>query len=377
MIDVARLNELPNPSQPSETIVDNFSQQSDDAPESMQVDQSSEKRTLRRRKEKVHKNLKRGVNEKEIEAKDTEQDRHMIFNQVREKMQERITLKKKSDPGKFAVPCLVKGIECPCALCDTGLLVIILPKIGNALVPVDFQGLDNKLNINHSLLLGREFMATVGAVCNMQTNQLSCYCKFKAEYETEFEASIDSQTYTSIDSAIQPTIDNHRKNRSTAVLRMKLSLCQYTAIRALHWADDSHHENFAVDTALPEMQSDEYDGDYHREKNIKDPEGQEQAMDGRILNISKEDTAEIIAMNWKRKPYWEMRHEYGVISTVPEQATYSKADVDELVTDIYRAMRTTDDYHSKRLDDVYYPFDNSISWLTTRTDEMKQDIAMI
>ncbi|KAG5378340.1 hypothetical protein IGI04_026182 [Brassica rapa subsp. trilocularis] len=34
-------------------------------------------------------------------------------------------------------------------------------------------------------------------------------------------------------------------------------------------------------------------------------------------------------------------------------------------------------YHSKRLDDVYYPFNNSISWLTTRTDEMKQDIAMI
>ncbi|KAG5393612.1 hypothetical protein IGI04_023575 [Brassica rapa subsp. trilocularis] len=57
--------------------------------------------------------------------------------------------------------------------------------------------------------------------------------------------------------------------------------------------------------------------------------------------------------------------------------TIYKAEVDELVADINGAMRTTYDYHSKRLDDVYYPFNNSISWLTTHTDEMKHDIAMI
>ena len=34
------------------------------------------------------------------------------------------------------------------------------------------------------------------------------------------------------------------------------------------WADDSLHESFAVDTELPEMKSDDYDEDYHREKNI-------------------------------------------------------------------------------------------------------------
>ena len=77
---------------------------------------------------------------------------------------------------------------------------------------------------------------------------------------------------------------------------MRLSLCQYTAIRALELtpshihrlititvtrladkgtillvvgADDSHHEIFAIDTKLPEMQSDEYEEDYHREKTIE------------------------------------------------------------------------------------------------------------
>ena len=274
----------------------------------MQVDQTSERRTLRRRKEKVPKHQKRGVNEKEmemdsftkrvlmipldkpfeetyfthrlwmffIETKETELNIHMIFNQIREKMKQRITLKKKSDP----VPCLVKGIEFPCVLCDTCSSVSILPKvmanhlglmivpsedsftfvdhstrnsrgiirdlevqIDNALVPVDFHVLETKQNKNHSLLLGRAFMATVGAVCNMQTNHLcltlinpdvyndpvrivnpqtsntrvntvfiaACQCNFEDEYETEYSGSIDSRTLPSIDIVIRPSIDNQSR----------------------------------------------------------------------------------------------------------------------------------------------------------------------
>ena len=81
--------------------------------------------------------------------------------------------------------------------------------------------------------------------------------------------------------------------------------------------------------------------------------------------------------NRKRKLSWESRNEYGVIPIVREQHTYIKVEIDELVAEIYRAMRTPDDYHSKWLDDIYYPFNNSLRWLTTHTDEMKQDKAMI
>ncbi|XP_033138470.1 uncharacterized protein LOC117129178 [Brassica rapa] len=290
----------------------NFDQYSNDASKHMQVDQTSERRTLRGRKKKVLKHLKRGVNEKEmdsftkrvlrislakpfeeayfthmlwmffIKTKETEQDIHRIFNQIREKMKQRITLKKnkKSDPGKFAVPCLVKGIEFPCALCDIVSSVSILPKvmachfdlkikpsedsftfvdhstrklggiirdlevhIGNVLVSVYFHVLENKHNKNHSLLLGRAFLATVGAVCNMQTNQLcltlinfdvyydpvrvvkpqtsnigvntrfiaACHCDFEDEYETEYSGSIDSRTPPSINIAIHAPINNHRR----------------------------------------------------------------------------------------------------------------------------------------------------------------------
>ncbi|KAF3545761.1 hypothetical protein DY000_02007880 [Brassica cretica] len=353
-IDVARLNALRNLSQPSNTIAANFSQQPDDAPESMQVDQTSERRTLRRRKENVPKHLRREVNEKEMDSftkrilripldkpfeeayvthrlwmffrqtKETEHDIHRIFNQAIEKMKQRITLKKKRDPEKFAVPCLMKGI---------------------------------KFHV-----------------------RLACYREFEAEYEKEYEASIDSRTYTSIDSAIQPMIDNHSRDsidNSPANETFALPLHCYLSFAVntqpqtsidYHydvtisrqgdysigsWADDSHHESFAVDIELPEKRSDEYDEDYHREKIIeyrglamddrgalhtsladnkatsidsntnpsidaphtpdsevqlkdnlaygyltpdefgifRDREGQARAMDGRILNISKEDIA--------------------------------------------------------------------------------------
>lgn len=122
-------------------MADNFKHLSDDAPESMQVDQTSERRTLRKRMEKVPKHLKQGVHEKEMdsftkrvlmipldepfeeayfthglrmffrETKDYEQDIHRIFDQIREKMKQRIPLQKKSDPGKFAMLCLVKTLS--------------------------------------------------------------------------------------------------------------------------------------------------------------------------------------------------------------------------------------------------------------------------
>ncbi|KAF2605134.1 hypothetical protein F2Q70_00027139 [Brassica cretica] len=44
--------------------------------------------------------------------------------------------------------------------------------IGNSVIPVDFQVMDIPNGWKTSLLLGRAFMATVGAVCNMQDNKL-------------------------------------------------------------------------------------------------------------------------------------------------------------------------------------------------------------
>lgn len=142
MIDVARLNALRPKPKPLENPPETVRIPSDDGADPMEVDRVPMGRTLRRRKEKVAKHLKRGANEKEKESFRKRVFRipldklfeeayfthrlWMFFRETREqkktsgeKMGKRITLKKKSDPGQFAIPCTVKGIEFPHALCDT------------------------------------------------------------------------------------------------------------------------------------------------------------------------------------------------------------------------------------------------------------------
>ncbi|KAF2542157.1 hypothetical protein F2Q70_00036776 [Brassica cretica] len=234
-IDVARLNALRPKPKPSENPPEAVRTPSEDETDSMEVDRVFTGRTLRRRKEKVAKLLKMGANEKENEkTRETEEDIRIMFCEAREQMRKSVTLKKKSDPWQFVIPCTVKGIEFPHALCDTDLEV----QIGNALVPVDFHVLNIKLNWNSSLLLGRAFLSIVGAVYNLQTNRLcltlidphvhynpisvkkphitpkrindpgiiaACYCG--AEYETEYSASIETHTATSIDCSQQKSTD--------------------------------------------------------------------------------------------------------------------------------------------------------------------------
>ncbi|KAF2576422.1 hypothetical protein F2Q70_00003903 [Brassica cretica] len=141
-IDVARLNALRPKPKPSENPPEAVRTSSED-------DRVPTGRTLRRRKEKVAKHLKRGANEKEKEnfrkrvfripldkpfdeayfthrlwmffreTRETEEDIRRMFCEAREQMRKRVTLKKKSDLGQFVIPCTVKSIEFSHALCDT------------------------------------------------------------------------------------------------------------------------------------------------------------------------------------------------------------------------------------------------------------------
>ncbi|KAG5375972.1 hypothetical protein IGI04_040568, partial [Brassica rapa subsp. trilocularis] len=159
------------------------------SPEPVQENKETEGRRLRKRKEKIPKNLKREANDKEMdgftkrvlripiekafdeayfthrlwmffrETKVTEEDIRRMFHQVREKMKHRITLTKKSDPGKFAIPCVVKGVEFPHSMCDTGASI------------------------------------------------------WFSEYETEYSESIDTPTFPSIDSN-ESTVTDDRNNTS-------------------------------------------------------------------------------------------------------------------------------------------------------------------
>ncbi|KAF3516838.1 hypothetical protein DY000_02059598 [Brassica cretica] len=104
-IDSNRINALRPPPKPLANPPKPTPNPSDTTPEPMQVDEATEGRVLRKRKEKIPKHLKREANEKEMdETKETEEDIRRMFHYIRERMKLRITLKKKSDPGKFAIP---------------------------------------------------------------------------------------------------------------------------------------------------------------------------------------------------------------------------------------------------------------------------------
>ncbi|KAF3601734.1 hypothetical protein F2Q69_00035442 [Brassica cretica] len=267
-----------------------------------------------------------------------------------------------------------------------------------------------------SLLLRRAFMAIVAAVCNMQTNQLcltlinpdvyydpvrvinpktsntgvntgfiaawhckaACHCDYEYEYKIKYSRSIDIAIHPPIDSMSRESINIRHASETFAlpaqcypsfkVATQPQTLIDYHYSDTIsrqgnyfigNWAENRLHESFAVDTELPEMKSDEYDKDYHREKDIeyhslamddrgllhtlfasatstsidsnikpsiddhpttnlevqvkdntnygyptpdefgifRDSEGQSRVMDGHILHISNEDIAEIIAMN--------------------------------------------------------------------------------
>ncbi|KAF3576577.1 hypothetical protein DY000_02030986 [Brassica cretica] len=308
-IDVARLNALRPQPKPSANPPETTSTHSVYAAEPMEVDKAPMRRTLRKRKGKFAKHLKRAANEKVMESfqkgvfriplekpfedayfthrlwmffretRATEEDIRRMFCKAREKMKNRITLKKKSDPGKFVIPCTVKGIEFPHALYDTGASVSILPKV---------------MPRNRSLLWivlreaqeeSRSFLSTVGAVCNMQTNQLcmalidphfhynpipvmkphassrridnpgliaACHCG--AEYETKYSASIETHTATSIDSAHKKSIDSPKDESVDS--------------NPGDWENDYYNPTIAAHTR-DTLHTKEYEEDYEEERAIE------------------------------------------------------------------------------------------------------------
>ncbi|KAF3537203.1 hypothetical protein F2Q69_00022309 [Brassica cretica] len=248
------------------------------------------------------------------ETKETEEDIRRMFHKVRDKMKNMITLKKKSDPEKFAIPYQLglkvepsresfTFVDCSQRNSE-GIIRDLEVQIGNSLVPIDFHVLDIKLNWNSSLLLGRAFLSTVGAVCNMQTNQLcltlidphvyydlipvikphtssrrieddrglieACHCG--AEYETEYSESIETYTPTSIDSLNhQKSIDNHLEELIDSSSEDIIE--DFPEGSSDSWENDYYNPTFAVDTATPSdrdnLHTEEYDEDYEEERTIE------------------------------------------------------------------------------------------------------------
>ncbi|KAF3523213.1 hypothetical protein F2Q69_00047947 [Brassica cretica] len=286
-IDVARLNVLRPQPKPSANRHETTSTHSADAAEPMEVDTAPMGRTLRKRKGKVAKHLLW------MFFRETEEDIRRMFCEAREKKKNRITLKKKSDPEKFAIPCTVKGIEFPHALCNTGASVSILPRVmadhlGLKVEPSkeSFTFVDCSQRSSEGIVRDLEESLLVNSRSSVQhANQpvvsdahrphvyydlipvmkpqmssrriddpgLIAACHCGAEYKTEYSASIETHTATSIDSANQKSID--------------ISKEESIGSSPGDWENDYYNPTMVMHTST--MHIEEYDDDYEEEQAIE------------------------------------------------------------------------------------------------------------
>ncbi|KAF3486839.1 hypothetical protein F2Q69_00052482 [Brassica cretica] len=318
-IYVARLNALRPKPKPSEHPPEPVRTPSDDGEDSMEEDRVSTGRTLRGKKEKVAKHLKRGANDKE---------------------------KKSFCKKVFRIP-IDKSFE------DA----YYTHKL--------WMFLDIKLNWNSSLLLGRAFLSTVGAVCNLQTNQLcltlidpnahydpipvrshrrsleesmiqeslqlatvepnewendyynptiDAYTKQNMhtdEYDKDNEEERATENAPSIDMTSWPSIDTQPQQRCRK--RASIDTAYYKSVdtdvnRAREgdysigsWADEHHHESFAVETATYTLEADKL---------------QDSFTDEELLNMQRRDDTDQI----QAEAAWERTHFSQSIETRHQQS---------------------------------------------------------
>ena len=102
-------------------------------------------------------------------------------------------------------------------------------------------------------------------------------------------------------------------------------------------------------------------------------------MDGHIINVSKEDIRKLIERALRDEHNYICLPEHASSFTqtklVPE--IYTKDEINEMFYGVCGAQEKYEGDFQMKLDGVYYPLNDSISWLNTCMEEMRQDIAKI
>ncbi|KAF2587925.1 hypothetical protein F2Q70_00038600 [Brassica cretica] len=212
-----------------------------------------------------------------------------------------------------------------------GIIRNLEVQIGNALVPVDFHVLDIKLNWNSSLLLGRAFMAT------LTSHRRPTWRLEMIQDSLRFEGTINK--------ALKAPIDNDHANEIDDFPEGSIN----------SWENDYYQPSFTVHTATPSKRKihiihlDEY-GVY------RDEDGNTQALDGGIINVSIDDMEAISEMVDK---------------------SGGKYIRDEVMEIMKKAMSNQDKMYDKMqqtMDKLFYPLHNSIAWISTTMEELQQKL---
>ncbi|XP_058008897.1 uncharacterized protein LOC131183067 [Hevea brasiliensis] len=127
----------------------------------------------------------RTLEKQQLEEKSTEQTTDKSNSQTDAILQNKLPSKLK-DPGSFSIPCLIGNMKIDRALCDlsasladrsvkypVGILENIPIKVGKFFIPVDFVFLEMEEDVQIPIILGRPFLATVGAIIDIKNGQLT------------------------------------------------------------------------------------------------------------------------------------------------------------------------------------------------------------
>ncbi|XP_050893582.1 uncharacterized protein LOC127100431 [Lathyrus oleraceus] len=116
-------------------------------------------------------------NKKKLEDDET----FMLTAECSAIIQNNMPLKLK-DPNSFSIPCVIGNFIIDIDLCDLGsmgMLENVYVRIEQFYIPIDFVIMDIKEDSHIPIILGRPFLATVGAIINVKKGRLT----FKVEEE--------------------------------------------------------------------------------------------------------------------------------------------------------------------------------------------------
>ncbi|KAF3585149.1 hypothetical protein F2Q69_00029888 [Brassica cretica] len=111
----------------------------------------------------------------------------------------------------------------------------------------------------------------------------------------------------------------------------------------------------------------------------RDDQGCARDVDGHIINVSKDDIRKLMerALIDEHSYICLPEHASSFTQTKLVPEIYTKDEIDEMFYGDCGAQEKYEGDFQMKLDGVYYPLNDSISWLTTCMEEMRQDMAKI
>ncbi|KAF3583421.1 hypothetical protein F2Q69_00030552 [Brassica cretica] len=112
---------------------------------------------------------------------------------------------------------------------------------------------------------------------------------------------------------------------------------------------------------------------------FRDDQGCARGMDGHTISISKENISRLLERASKDEPSYICLPEHATFFTQTKllPKIYTKDEINEMFYGVCGKQENNKEASQMKLDGVYHPLNNSISWLTTCMEEMRQDIARI